>query len=51
VIITFGSPILPGELPQGAPEKERRKILLNLLQTALENLRDSGMNYNEEAIP
>ncbi|MDR3254456.1 MAG: 1-acyl-sn-glycerol-3-phosphate acyltransferase [Synergistaceae bacterium] len=40
VTITFGAPILPDELPENLPEKERRKILLDSLQSALENLRD-----------
>jgi 1-acyl-sn-glycerol-3-phosphate acyltransferase len=41
VTITFGKPILPEDLPKDMPEKDRRRALLKLLQTALEKLRDS----------
>jgi 1-acyl-sn-glycerol-3-phosphate acyltransferase len=40
VTITFGTPIIPGEIAPGKPEKERRALLLDALRAALENLRD-----------
>ena len=41
IIMTFGDPILPGELPPDIPEKERRAALLAKLQRAFEDMRDS----------
>jgi 1-acyl-sn-glycerol-3-phosphate acyltransferase len=40
VTMTFGKPIITGELAQGAPERDRRKILLDSLWNALQRLRD-----------
>ena len=41
IIMTFGDPIIPGELPADMPEKERRGALLSKLQRAFEEMRDS----------
>lgn len=40
VTISFGTPIIPSEIAPDAPEKERRRLLLEALRTSLENLRD-----------
>ena len=40
IIMTFGDPILPNDLPADMPEKERRRELLTKLQEALEAMRD-----------
>ncbi|MDR1514781.1 MAG: 1-acyl-sn-glycerol-3-phosphate acyltransferase [Synergistaceae bacterium] len=40
VTITFGAPIIPSEIAPEAPEKERRRLLLEALRASLENLRD-----------
>lgn len=42
VALTFGTPIFPTDIPEDVPEKERRKILLDLLQSAFERMRDSS---------
>ncbi|MDR0649008.1 MAG: 1-acyl-sn-glycerol-3-phosphate acyltransferase [Synergistaceae bacterium] len=42
VTIRFGTPIIPGETAPGAPEKERRKLLLDRLLASLEKLRDES---------
>jgi hypothetical protein len=42
VAITFGKPIFPGELPQDMPEKERRRVLLDSLESALIGMRDGA---------
>jgi 1-acyl-sn-glycerol-3-phosphate acyltransferase len=39
VAITFGEPIFPGDLPDGMPDKERRKTLQGALQGAFERMR------------
>ncbi|MDR3321249.1 MAG: 1-acyl-sn-glycerol-3-phosphate acyltransferase [Synergistaceae bacterium] len=43
ITVTFGDPILPGELPEKLSEKERRGALLDALRSSLENMR--GVNY------
>lgn len=40
VTVTFGSPIFPSDIPDDTPEKERRKSLLDSLQSAFESMRD-----------
>jgi 1-acyl-sn-glycerol-3-phosphate acyltransferase len=42
VTIRFGTPILPSETAPGAPEKERRRRLLEGLLASLEKLRDES---------
>ncbi|MDR1885488.1 MAG: 1-acyl-sn-glycerol-3-phosphate acyltransferase [Synergistaceae bacterium] len=42
VTLTFGAPIFPGSLPDDMPEKDRRRSLLESLETALERMRDSA---------
>jgi 1-acyl-sn-glycerol-3-phosphate acyltransferase len=41
VTITFGEPIIPGDIAPGEPEKQRRALLLDALRAAIEKLRDS----------
>jgi 1-acyl-sn-glycerol-3-phosphate acyltransferase len=42
VTIRFGTPIIPGETAPDAPEKQRRKLLLEELLASLEKLRDES---------
>ncbi|MDR1482905.1 MAG: 1-acyl-sn-glycerol-3-phosphate acyltransferase [Synergistaceae bacterium] len=42
VTLTFGTPILLSALPSDAPEKDRRRMLLESIRSALETMRDSN---------